>query len=102
MYFEDPSTPAWGLCGPRDLPVSWGFEKGVVRVSDATADRQAELYQEAVAMDAVRTSPADTVPDFVPDMDTLKEAPVSPAPVNAGSLALSKAVEIAEVQHALV
>lgn len=105
MYTDNPEfgggANAWGLSGPRDLPLSSGFEKGVVRVGNATAERQAELYQVAVAT-AGHLSRGEVVPDFVPDMGKLQEAPVSPAPEGAGSLAVGKAVEVAEVQGALV
>lgn len=107
MYTDNPEfgggANAWGLSGPDDLPLSSGFEKGIVRVSNRTAEKQAELYHAAVAA-AENALSSEVVPDTVPDMDKLPDAPVSPAPDGAGSLALGETVKVvnAEVQGALV
>ena len=112
MYSDNPEFQCWGLSGPDDLPLSWGYERGVrgVRVSDAAFERQTELY--GAALDAARVAvratrarhqttvnvpalSAEPIPDTVTEVfDQSQDAPTSPAPEGAGSLSIGKTVEL--------
>ena len=109
MYSTNPEFQCWGLSGPDDLPLSWGYEIGV-RVSDATFERQADLYGAALeaARVAVRATKArgqitvnapalsaEPIPDTVTEVfNQSPTAPTSPAPEGAGSLSIDQVVEL--------